>query len=308
MEARFEVRKRELLDECRVPAEVFKGLMPRLGRFLEPFVESLCREEQCQHAVTIVRGLLSDLKRKNVESIAYRFEQDRMGLQRFLGFSGWNEKPLQEELVRQVGEQLGEEDGVIVFDPSAFPKKGSESVGVAKQWCGRLGKVENCQVGVFMGYVSSKEHALVDTRLYLPKEWTQDKARLQKAGVPKDRRGHRTRHKLCLEMLAENGSKLPHAWIVGDDELGRPYSFRRRLDRIKERYLLAVPSNTLIRDLDAPEPPYSGRGRRPRRAWTRVDGWAASRDDADWADCRSRSSGPSPPSSQSGVREARGDR
>ena len=93
---------------------------------------------------------------------------------------------------------------MIVFDPSAFAKKGAKSVGVARQWCGRLGKVENCQVGVYMGYVSRIEHALVNIRLYLPEEWTKDRARRKEAGVPKEV-GFRTRHELALEMLAESG-------------------------------------------------------------------------------------------------------
>jgi SRSO17 transposase len=282
MEAKYEVRKEQLLEECAVAPQVFDRVMPRLERFMEPFVESLVRREQIEHAHTFVQGLLSDLDHKNVESIAYRFGQERMPLQWFVGVSDWDDEPLRNQLVQQVGEQLGEDDGVIVFDPSAFPKSGCESVGVARQWCGRLGKIDNCQVAIFMGYVSSREHALVDTRLYLPREWAQDKARCQKAGVPKDRRRHRTRHQLCLEMLARHGEKLPHGWIAGDDELGRPYAFRRRLDRLGERYLLAVPSNTLIRDLDAPEPVYTGRGRTPKRPWQRVDAWAASRNECEW--------------------------
>jgi SRSO17 transposase len=188
---------------------------------------------------------------------------------------------------------LGEEDGVIVFDPSAFPKSGCESVGTARQWCGRLGKVENCQVAVYMGYASRKEHALVDTRLFLPKEWTKDKQRCEKAGVPKGTR-FRTRHKLCLEMLHEHGQQLPHAWIAGDDEMGRPYWFRRRLDRLSEQYLLAVPSNTLVRDLEVDPPPYGGRGRKPKRPWTRVDQWTTSRTEGDWTeiDVRDGAKGP----------------
>jgi SRSO17 transposase len=128
---------------------------------------------------------------------------------------------------------------------------------------------------VYLGYVSRHEHALVDMRLYLPKEWTQDKARCRQAGVPKDRCRHRTRHQLCLEMLAEDGQALPHAWIAGDDELGRPYAFRRDLHDLRERYLLAVPCNTLVRDLEAPEPPYAGQGRPGQRPWQRVDRWTA---------------------------------
>ena len=161
MEAKeFEARKEELVNECDVAPHVFQRVMPRLERFMEPFIDSLVRREQVEHAGTFVRGLLSDLEHKNAESIAYRFGQERMPLQWFIGVSPWDDAPLRDELVSQVGEQLGEANGVIVFDPSAFPKSGSESVGVARQWCGRLGKIDNCQVGIYMAYVSSREHAL----------------------------------------------------------------------------------------------------------------------------------------------------
>jgi SRSO17 transposase len=289
----FEVCREGLLNECEVAPSVFDRVMPRLERFMSPFVDSLVRREQIEHANTFVQGLLSDLEHKNAESIAYRFGQERMPLQWFLGVSSWSDEPLRDELARQVGEKLGEGDGVIVFDPSAFPKKGTESVGVARQWCGRLGKTENCQVGIYMGYVSSREHALVDMRLYLPKEWTKDRRRREKAGIPKNVR-YRTRHRLCLDMLQKHGGDLPHTWICGDDEMGRPYWFRRRLDKLNERYLLAVPSNTLIRDLEADPPKYSGRGHPPKRPWTRVDKWVAMLADKDWAtaDVRDGAKGP----------------
>jgi SRSO17 transposase len=105
---------------------------------------------------------------------------------------------------------------------------------------------------------------------------------------------YRTRHQLCLEMLAQHGERLPHAWIAGDDEMGRPYWFRRRLDALGEQYLLAVASNTQIRDLEAEPPAYSGRGRYPKRPWTRVDEWAAMLDKRDWTrvDVRDGSKGP----------------
>ena len=293
METEFETRKQELLDECIMAPQIFDRVVPRLGQFMKPFVETLFRKEQVDHARTFVRGLLSDLDRKNVESIAYHFGQERMPLQWFVGVSDWDDKPLREELVRQVGQTLGEEDGVIVFDPSAFPKSGRASVGTARQWCGRLGKVDNCQVGIYMGYASRHEHALVDMRLFLPKEWTQDAKRRKKAGIPKGTR-YRTRHQLCLDMLKENGEQLPHGWIAGDDEMGRPYWFRRRLDRLDERYLLAVPSNTLVRDLEIDPPVYTGRGRKPNRPWIRVDKWVASLEENAWTevDARDGAKGP----------------
>ena len=293
MEAQFESRKQKLLDECKVPPKVFEDVTPRLKQFLEPFIDGFVRREQVEHCEVFVQGLLSDLDHKNVESIAYRFGESRLPLQWFMGVSEWNDKPLREELVRQVGRELGEEDGIIVFDPSGFPKSGHDSVGVARQWCGRLGKIENCQIAVYMGYVSQREHALVDTRLYLPKEWAKDKKRRKKAGVPKEVR-YQTRHQLCLEMLEANSDHLPHKWITGDDEMGRPYWFRKRLHQLDEQYLLAVPSNTLIRDLDADPPPYSGKGHPPKRPWIRLDKWINSQPKKAWVqiDVRDAAKGP----------------
>jgi SRSO17 transposase len=180
-----------------------------------------------------------------------------------------------------VGQELGAPNGVLVFDPSAFPKKGDASVGVQRQWCGRLGKIDNCQVGVYLAYVGPSEHALVDVRLYLPKEWAKDKGRREKAGVPREVR-FRTRHELALEMLDERGSLLPHAWVAGDDEMGRCSWFREQLRSRGECYLLAVPSNTSVRDLFAADPPYAGCGRRPRPPFTRVDGWCAGLAEEAW--------------------------
>ena len=276
MERRFENRREDVLADCQVPPALFNGMMERLVTFAAPFVERLCRPEQREHAQTYLQGLLSDLQRKNAEAIAYRHDEDRQGLQTFIGTAAWDHRPLLDELASQVARNLGEPDGVLVFDPSAFAKKGKHSVGVARQWCGRLGKQENCQVGVFLGYVSRKEHALVDMRLYLPEEWTKDRCRCKAAGVPREAVRLRTRHELALEMLDAKGQVLPHAWIAGDDEMGRPAHFRRELADRGERYLLAVPSNTTIRDLEAEPPAYTGRGRRPRPAFQQVRAWCDS--------------------------------
>jgi SRSO17 transposase len=294
MDARYTIRRAQLLEECQVAPEVFEQVMPRLHAFMAPFVDTLQGQAPRAHAQTYVRGLLSDVERKNVESIAYHFGQDRLGLQGFIGWDDWDDAPLRHTLWSQVGQHLGQADGILVFDPSAFPKSGRESVGVARQWCGRLGKVDNCQVAIYTGYVSRKGHTLVDLRLYLPKEWTQDKARLDKAGVPKAHRGYRTRHQLALERLATHGAALPHRWIAGDDEMGRPYWFRRRLASLGERYLLAVPSNTTIRELETPPPEYGGKGRHPTRPWQSVVAWSQALEDAAWRriDVRDGSKGP----------------
>jgi SRSO17 transposase len=255
--------------------------MPRLERFLDPFVELLQRSEQGQHARHYVAGLLSTLEYKNVESIAYLHDQEREPLQQFIGQSPWDHGPWLTALAQQVGQQVGSPDGVLVFDPSAFPKKGQASVGVQRQWCGRLGKIDNCQVGIYLAYVGRAEHTLVDVRLYLPKEWARDRKRRAAAGVPRAVR-FRARHELALGMLDERGPLLPHAWVSGDDEMGRCTWFRQQLRARGERYLLAVPSNTAVRDLTAPDPPPSGPGRRPRAPFLRVDRWCAAVPEAAW--------------------------
>src|SRR5271156_968136 len=154
MERRFRVRLDELLADAVVPASLLRGAVPRLEDFLQPFIASLQTSERQTNARHYVQGLLSDLDGKDVESIAYLHDRDRQGLQRFIGQAEWAHQPLLTELVRQVAAELGEADAVLVFDPSAFPKKGTASVGVQRQWCGRLGKVDNSQGGVGPGYVS----------------------------------------------------------------------------------------------------------------------------------------------------------
>src|SRR3954470_8341773 len=281
MERRGAARLDQLLADAEVDPRIPRGVLPRLERFLEPFVEHLQRSEQAQHARCYVTGLVSDLGCKNAESIAYLHDQEREPLQQFVGQSPWDPQPWLTELARQVGVQVGGPDGVLVFDPSAFPKKGDASVGVQRQWCGRLGKIDNCQVGIYLAYVGPAAHALVDVRLYLPQEWAKDKKRRTRAGVPKAVR-FRTRHELALEMLDGRGPLLPHAWVSGDDEMGRCSWFRQQLRSRQECYLLAVPSNTAVRDLTAADPPSTGRGGRRRVPFTPVDRWAEAVPEGAW--------------------------
>ena len=289
MKNRFTARREQLLADAEVDPALLRGVLPRLERFLDPFVASLQRSEQDQHARHYVAGLLSNLPDKNVESIAYLYDQQREPLQQFMGQSSWDHQPWLTELAKQVGQQLGCPDGVLVFDPSAFPKKGQASVGVQRQWCGRLGKVDNCQVGIYLAYVGRTEHALVDVRLYLPKEWARGRKRRAKAGVPRTAR-FRTRHELALEMLDQRGSLLPHTWVSGDDEMGRSSWFRQELRSRHQCYLLAVPSNTAVRDLVATDPPYAGRGQPPRVPFTRVDGYGAAVAEQRWQTIEVRAS------------------
>ena len=283
MDARFRARRDELLADAELDPAILRGILDKLDGFLDPFVASLQRCEQVGHARFYVAGLISDLEDKNVESIAYLHDQKREPLQSSIGRSTWDHRPLIGELVRQVGRELGSPNGVLVFDPSAFAKKGDASVGVQRQWCGRLGKVENCQVGVYMAYAGPTEHALVDFRLYLPGEWARDRTRRKEVGVPRQVR-FRTRHELALEMLDEHGGMLPHGWVSGDDEMGRSSGFRHALAEREERYLLAVPSNTLVRDLDGEPSACGGQGRPRVVPFVRVDRWRRALPEEAWVE------------------------
>ena len=285
MKQLFRIRKRELLAQCKVSPLIFDDMIRRLDVFATAYVAFFRRKEQRQHAELYLGGLMSDLRRKNSESIAYQIGEDRHGLQHFIGAAPWDHRPLIEVLVGQVAAEIGDPSGVIVFDPSGFEKQGKDSVGVARQWLGRLGKVDSGQVGIYMGYSSEKEHALVDTRLYLSEQWAQDWKRREKCGVPKDVR-HQTRHELALEMLDAHGRNLPHAWITGDDEMGRVKSFREALRNRGEHYLLAVPFNTTIRDLESPRPEatHSGAGAQPKGKFESVKHWAERFQEQAWSE------------------------
>jgi SRSO17 transposase len=180
------LRREELLSDCLVSPDVFISMVDRLGEFVMPYQQAL-ETEADQHPMHLyLQGLLSNLEHKNAEKIAALVDVERQILQDFIGTAPWDHRPLVAVLVRQVAGELGEPDGIIAFDPSSFPKRGSHSVGVKRQWCGHRGKVDNCQVGVFMAYVSHRDHALLDFRLSLPEEWARDEYRRQACHVPQE--------------------------------------------------------------------------------------------------------------------------
>src|SRR6266446_5930852 len=193
-------RQEELLSDGIVSPDVFNHMVDRLYDFVVPYQQALETEASQRNVPLYLAGLLSHLDRKNAEEIAALVDVERLVMQQFVGTAPWDHRPLVKVLVTEVVDRLGEPDGVIAFDPSSFPKRGTHSVGVKRQWCGHRGKVDNCQVGVFMGYVSGQDLALLDFRLSLPAEWARDKQRRQECHVPKAVRYH-TRHEQCVEML-----------------------------------------------------------------------------------------------------------
>src|SRR5438132_4828243 len=274
-------RQEALLRDCIVFPGVFESIVDRLCDFAAPYQHCLETEAAQRNVQLYLAGLLSDLNRKNAEKIAALVDVERLVIQEFIGTAPWDHCPLVRVLVGQVVDQLGEPDGVIAFDPSSFPKRGRHSVGVKRQWCSHRGKVDNCQVGVFMGYVSRHDHALLDFRLSLPEAWVRDEQRREECHVPPEVRYH-TRHEQCLEMLDEWGEQVPHGWVTGDDELGHHTRFRQALRERGERYVLGVPCTTTVRDLEAPLPEYAGRGRYPKASWQSVTQWRQSLYHNDW--------------------------
>ncbi len=265
-------RREELWSDCLVSPDVFNEMVDRLGAFVMPYQQAL-ETEADPHAMHLyLQGLLSHVPRKNAEDIAAWVDVERQVLQDFLGIAPWDHRPLIRVLVGQVAQRLGQPDGIIAFDPSRFPKRGTHSVGVKRQWCGHRGKVDNCQVGVFMGYVSEQDHALLDFRLSLPEDWARDERRCEECHVPSEVQYH-TRQAQCLEMLEVWGHQVLHGWVTGDDELGRHTRFRQDLRERGERSVLGVPCTTTVRDLEAPLPEYAGRGRPPKAPWQSVTQW-----------------------------------
>ena len=209
MKRRFELRKCEIEQDAKIDQTAVRGATSRLVRYLTPYFRGLPRSESRENATTFVKGLLSDLDRKNTESIAYRFGQDRRGLQRFVGEVVWDDLAMRNRLAKQAAKLIGEEDGILAFDPSGFKKDGKKSAGVARQWLGRFGKVDNGQVGTFLAYVTRKEHALVNAKLFIPQEWNDNPARCHRAKIPQSEyETHKTRHEHCLEMLDGSVSTL----------------------------------------------------------------------------------------------------
>ena len=217
-----------LLADADVSAPAVASCRRRLENFLQRYLPRFYRIEHHELARVVLQGKLSSLQRKTSEPIAYQAGRHRKPVQHFVGAGCWDDESVMVELRRHVAEELADANAVLVLDPSAFPKSGADSCGVARQWCGRLGKVDNCQVGVFLAYVGTAGQALVDRQLYLPQEWAENAARRQQTHVPKTLRFQES-WRIGLDLLDRTGPDLPFGWVAGDDEFGRCAAFRGEL-------------------------------------------------------------------------------
>jgi SRSO17 transposase len=272
-----------LLADAEVTADQVQGCRRRLERFLERYVPLFYRKEQGHNARIVVEGLLSGLQRKTAEPIAREHGVPRKPIQFFVGSGKWDDEAVMAELRRHVVETLGDPQGVLVFDPSAFPKKGTHSCGVERAWCGRPGKVENCQVGLFLAYATGRGQGPLDRRLYLPKDWAADRVRREECHVPAGVK-FQERWRMALDMLDRHGASVPHRAVAADDEFGRVAAFRAGLRQRQEAYVLDVPCNTQVRDLQGRRPPRQA-GRKTRRCevpFRRADAWAITKSAVMW--------------------------
>jgi len=219
-----------------------------LTEFTRRYQRLFGRPELGRHAQSYLRGLLSRADRKSVEPIALEEGSKIRTLQHFIGQARWRDERVIQEHQRHVSETLGRPDGVLIFDGSGFPKQGKHSVGVARQWCGNLGKEDNCQVGIFLSYASEKGHTLLDRRLYLPRHWAEDRERRIECHVP-DVVSFQTNWELAWDMYLEARRQgVPHGWVTGDEDFGKVHALSDLLHTYGQPYVFEVATNAAVYD------------------------------------------------------------
>src|SRR2546421_1637378 len=199
------------------------------------------RAEPRRRALAYLQGILSCIERKNGWQLAeHAREATPYGMQRLLSRAVWDTDLVRDDLRGYVLEQLGTRDAIVVIDESSFPKRGCKSAGVQVQYCGTSGQVENCQVGVFLTYVTASGHSLIDRELYLPLSWMEDRQRCRTAGIP-DAVGFQTKPELAVQMMERIfQAHLPIAWVVADTVYGGNLELRTWLEAHAYPYVLAV--------------------------------------------------------------------
>ena len=202
------------------------------------------RVESRRAAFSYVDGLLSGIERKTGWQLAERIgDPGPWRIQAVLGRGRWNAEAARDLVRTYVIEKLGTDDGVLVVDETGFVKKGEHSAGVARQYSGTAGRIENCQIGVFLGYASHRGQALIDRRLYLPQEWTADTARCERAQIPEGI-SFATKPQIARELLSDAfDAGVPCAWVLADAVYGSDKHLRIMLERRGKHYILAVRSN-----------------------------------------------------------------
>ncbi len=220
------------------PEEVWTTVLDQLSQQIR---QHFIRPESHQRALTYIQGLMSSVERKNGWQVAEEMgEATPYAMQYLLDRARWDCDGVRDELRAYVQETLSSPDAVLVVDETGFLKKGCKSVGVQRQYSGTAGRIENCQIGVFLSYASSRGHTLLDRELYLPKSWTDNQERCREAHVPEEVT-FATKPELARRMLERAlDADLPAAWVVGDTVYGSAQPLRAALEARRQAYALAV--------------------------------------------------------------------
>jgi SRSO17 transposase len=202
------------------------------------------RAEPRRRVLRYLQGLLSSVERKNGWQLAeHAREATPYGMQRLLSSAVWDTEGVRDDLRSYALEQLGTESAILIIDETSFPKRGDQSAGVGMQYCGTTGQVENCQVGVFLSYVTARGHSLIDRELYLLPDWIEDQQRRQAVGIPESV-GFQTKPELAVQMMERiRQAHLPISWVVADTVYGDNLDLRTWLQAHGYAYVLAVPCN-----------------------------------------------------------------
>jgi len=248
----------------------FDRLEDSFRQFHAYFAPAFGRKQWRERSRDYLRGLLVQAgERGNAENLAEAVEgASARVLHRFLTEANWDALAVTEALHRYLAPRLAHPEAVWIVDESDFPKQGKKSVGVARQYCGALGKIASCQAGIFLAYSSPRGRALVDKRLFLPEEWTDAPQRCAQAGVPAAEGQFRMKTQIALALLcrARAWGHLVAGWVTGDDHFGQSPSFRQALATQGWLYVLEVPGDFPVWP-DEPiweQPPYRGVGRPPK--------------------------------------------
>jgi SRSO17 transposase len=251
-----------MLPECRTKDATFsipkftvekndiEDFVDELKGFHEEFKDCFSRSEPRENFFRYSAGQFSKLERKSIEPIALNIQGGNVrSMQRFVSDVVWNETRLLHQYHHIVNEDMGDSNGVLIFDESGFAKKGDDSAGVAKQYCGNLGKVENSQVGVFAAYASPSGYALLDKRLFIPEKWFNDdyELRRNKCKIPEDVE-FKTKPQLAVEMFhdLQEQKSLPYKYVLADSLYGNSPEFIDAVEQCANLiYFVSIPSNTL---------------------------------------------------------------
>ncbi len=222
------------------PADICRWVQT-LFRLHARIAPRFARSEPRRRVLAYLQGILSDTSRKNGWQLAEHAREARPdGMQRLLSQAVWDTDGVRDDLRAYALEQLGQESAILVIDESGFPKRGHKSAGVGMQYCGVTGRVENCQVGVFLSYVTARGHTLIDRELYLPLDWCEDRNRCRAAHIPEAVR-FQTKPELAIQMLTRiDEAGYPIAWVVADTVYGGNLELRTWLEAHGYPYVLAV--------------------------------------------------------------------